>query len=758
MNRCIQCYRCVRFYRDYAGGTDLTTLGWHNHVYFGRFEDGPLESVFAGNLAEVCPTGVFTDKPYAQHYTRKWDLQTAPSVCTGCGLGCNTIPGERYGMLRRIRARYNGQVNGYFLCDRGRYGYEFVNSPDRIRRPMVRSADGKLATVDAAAAMEQVGKLLSRTDRVIGIGSPRASLEANFALRNLVGAERFSNGLAEREWLLVSAVIDILKNSGASTPSLKAVEQADAVLILGENVTQTAPLLALAVRQAARNSAKDFAKSIGIDSWNDAPIRELAQDDHGPVFIASADVTDLDDIATGSLRAADNDIARLGFAIASALDVSVPAVVDLSAPAAALVAKIAAVLKAAKRPLIISGTSSGSMAVVQAAANVARALVAAGTPAGISMVLGECNTMGAGLMGGMTLQQAGKLLHAGQADTVVILENDLYRRLPTTCVDAMLADKNVIVLDLLANRTTDKATVVLPAATFAESDGTLVSSEGRAQRYFKVFVPNNGEISESWRWLRDAVSLAGRMPTGWNIFADVTSALVGALPTFAGVDGIVPPPSFRVAGQKIPRQPHRYSGRTAMTANISVHEPGAAQDKDSPLAFSMEGSLNPPTTLSCNAWAPGWNSCQSINKFQSEIGGPLHDGDGGLRLIEAVKPSGGYFKTVPAAFVARQDEFLITPAWHAFGSEELSVLSPGVAELSPKPYVGVSAADAQALNLIDGQEADVVTADLAMRLPVRVRAALATGVIAVPAGLRGSPFLDAPVRATLHGVAARREK
>ena len=95
---------------------------------FGRDRDGVLENEFAGNLVEVCPTGVFTDATLKRHYTRKWDLQMAPSICVHCGLGCNISAGERYGMLRRVVNRYNGEVNGYFLCDRGRFGYEFVNS------------------------------------------------------------------------------------------------------------------------------------------------------------------------------------------------------------------------------------------------------------------------------------------------------------------------------------------------------------------------------------------------------------------------------------------------------------------------------------------------------------------------------------------------------------------------------------------------------------------------------------------------------
>jgi NADH-quinone oxidoreductase subunit G len=132
MNRCIQCYRCVRFYRDYAGGDDLNVFSAHNHVYFGRHEDGTLENEFSGNLVEVCPTGVFTDKTLKEHYTRKWDLSNAPSICHHCSLGCNIIAGERYGSLRRVLSRYNGAVNGYFICDRGRFGYDFVNNTNRI--------------------------------------------------------------------------------------------------------------------------------------------------------------------------------------------------------------------------------------------------------------------------------------------------------------------------------------------------------------------------------------------------------------------------------------------------------------------------------------------------------------------------------------------------------------------------------------------------------------------------------------------------
>ncbi len=131
-------------------------------------------------------------------------------------------PGERYGTLRRIRNRYNGDVNGYFLCDRGRYGYEFVNSPRRVRHPLARDGDGQLVPVSKEAVLAQIGRLLHDSERVIGIGSARASLESNFALRRLVGPENFYLGTCSAEAQLLSAAIDILRRG--PVPSASASE------------------------------------------------------------------------------------------------------------------------------------------------------------------------------------------------------------------------------------------------------------------------------------------------------------------------------------------------------------------------------------------------------------------------------------------------------------------------------------------------------------------------------------------------------
>ena len=261
-------------------------------------------------------------------------------MCAHCSLGCNTIAGERYGELRRILNRYNAEVNGYFLCDRGRFGYGFVNGDQRLRQPLVRG-DGGSRPADASEALDRAAALLGRQSRIIGIGSPRASLEANFALRTLVGARNFFSGMAAGEDHLVARMLRVLRGGRVRAPSLREVETADAVFILGEDITQTAPLLALAVRQAVKQAPRASAMQLRIPRWDDAALRGVMQQDKGPLYIAATCDTRLDEAATASCRGAPDDVARLGFAVARALDEAAPEVEGLSDGERALAEAIA---------------------------------------------------------------------------------------------------------------------------------------------------------------------------------------------------------------------------------------------------------------------------------------------------------------------------------------------------------------------------------------------------------------------------------
>ena len=720
MNRCIQCYRCVRFYRQYAGGNDLNVFSMANTVFFGRNEDGVLENEFAGNLVEICPTGVFTDRTLKQHYTRKWDLRMAPSICGHCGIGCNTTVGERYGLLRRVVNRFNSEVNGYFLCDRGRFAYEFVDSPNRIRAAQL---DGEV--ISGEAAEWELQNLISNRDGLIGIGSPRASLEANFALRQLVGADRFFAGVESKGWALIKAMVEVLKRGPARSPSLKEIENSDAVLILGEDVTNSAPRMALSLRQSVRQQPMEIAKKLRVPLWMDDAVREVVQEQRGPLFISAPFATRLDDVAAITYYAAPDDVARLGFAVAHKIDANAPEVPGLHEEVHAMARVIADALMKAKRPLVVSGPSCRSLAVVESAANVAKALCDSGRAAALSLLTPECNSFGLALLGAHPLDEAVAL--TGKDGTVIVLENDLYRRLPLEKADALLGSAGrVIVFEHLANATTAKASLLLPAATIAESDGTLVSNEGRAQRYFSVF-PHQAEVRESWRWLRQPE---------WSSLDDVLNDLAKEEPQFAAVVNAAPSSKFRVDGAKVPREPHRASGRTAMTANLTVVEPKPPVDPDSALSYTMEGAaLQPPGALQPFFWSPGWNSIQSVNKFQSEIGASLRTGDPGVRLIEP-SGKGEYFTRIPSHFVRREREWLVIPIVHIFGSEELSRQAPAVEKLVFDPYLALNAADAGGLGAKDEpSEIEIELGGAKHRLPIKILPDLPAGVAGVPNGL-----------------------
>jgi NADH-quinone oxidoreductase subunit G len=752
MNRCIQCYRCVRFYKGYAGGYDLDAFASRNRIYFGRGEDGVLESPFSGNLVEVCPTGVFTDKTFRAHFTRKWDLQTTPSVCVHCGVGCNTIPGERYGELRRIRNRYNGEVNGYFLCDRGRFGYEFVNSPVRLKKAVHRNNEGAQA-VTKEEALKLTSRMIGMGGKIMAIGSPRASIETNIALRELSGAEGYYSGFSRQEAALVSLAVEVMTKGPARAPSLNDVRSADAVLVLGEDATNTAPVLALALRQAAKNGPVRAAMKLGIPYWDDMALKTATQGKKGPFYSAVPYATALDDAAVKTFYGPPVEIARFAVAIARELDASLPLVEGLSEETASLAREAAGALLAAERPLVVSGTGLGSEAVIQAAANIAWALSDGNRQAFLSLVMPECSTLGAALIDNRGLDKAAEAAASGGFDTLVVAENDIFMRMEKEeAKDFLDSFSNVIVIDHILTDTAKAAHVALPGAAFAESTGTLVSFEGRAQRFFQVYAPED-ERQASWRWLKEMTDAAGVKRVKWEKLDDVTAAAASEFPAFEKLAQAAPSAGYRIAGQKIARQTHRRSGRTAVRAE-EIYEPKPPDDMDAPFTFSMEGFQGqPPSPLVPRLWSPGWNSVQSVTRFQANVGGPMKGGDPGVRLIEPKAGAAPFFRAAPIPFKARKYGWLLVPMYRVFGSEELSLLSASLVSLNARPFVGIAKEDAERLEAEEGEEIIVRSGGREFTLPASIVHGLVQGVAALPT-LPGVSFMTLPA----WGVLARAKR
>jgi NADH-quinone oxidoreductase subunit G len=268
MNRCIECYRCARYYQEFAGGDDLGVMGSASRVFFGRFKEGELESPFSGNLLDICPTGVYTDKT-ARFRARYWDYEMAPSVCPWCSLGCNTIPAVRYRELLKTMARRNDQVNGWFMCDRGRFGNGPVNDPLRPRIPRLEGGD---TSWDEAINMlvARIGELNKTHGEgcIALVGSPRLALEGASLLAQLgglcgAGFLCYFNEQDEAERTIAA----VSQMNGENAASMADVQASDCIAVLNCDLLDEGPMMALAVRQAWRKGAKVFLVGDSSPQW-----------------------------------------------------------------------------------------------------------------------------------------------------------------------------------------------------------------------------------------------------------------------------------------------------------------------------------------------------------------------------------------------------------------------------------------------------------------------------------------------------------
>ncbi|WP_193166284.1 NADH-quinone oxidoreductase subunit NuoG [Microbulbifer hainanensis] len=788
MNRCIACYRCTRFYREYAGGSDLAALGRNNQVYFGREQDGMLESGFSGNLVEVCPTGVFTDKTFSEHFVRKWDLQTAPSICEHCAVGCNTAPGAREpgdgedAILRRVTNLFNHDINGYFLCDRGRFGYDYVNSEARIKNVLAtrtleliettagenEKIHGDMAPRDALQQFADTITAARRgRRRLIGIGSPRSSLENNFALRQLVGAEHYYAGLNARDLQLLHLVDRIQRDPRLYSPTTPQIENADAVLVLGEEIEQTAPRIALAVRQAARNRQKQHAQQLKIPLWQDASVRQL-DGSPSPILLVGVDTAGLCDIASEHLPCTAEQTAMFAAAIACRLSGDDSGSPDLPEGLLELADNAAQILAGAERPLIISGCGNRDKATLHGAAAIATALgERTESPCALYLACPEVNSLGIAQLfepGTGDLEQLAQSLESGE-DTgmpvsVVILENDLYRRADAETVEQILAADEVILLDSLLNQTARRADLIFPAAATAESQGSYINSNGTAQRFYAVY-EGTGFIQESWRWLSDAAGLCGaKAPSltalaSWRHSTDLSAAIACEFSQMASLADLGPDEDYRIDGLKVARQTHRYSGRTAIHAKAHVAEQPPHADPDAPMAFSMEGIQNAgETPLVANIWSPGWNSNQSIHKFQQEVGGPRRHADGTARLLR--EPQAMPSWRAPTGSAPRSPaELELVPLYCLYGSDELSARAKAIASVIDEPYAVLSEHDASERAIAAGDSVEIELPEAHFLVRARISTDQPRGTLGVPYGLPGLEELAAylPGRATLSRLA-----
>lgn len=688
MNRCISCYRCVRYYKDYAGGNDFGVYGIGNNVYFGRFKDGVLENEHSGNLIEVCPTGVFTDKLNAHNYSRKWDLQYSPSICQHCSIGCNINIGERYGRVNKIDNRYHPNINGYFLCDLGRFGYGYTNLKNRIKYPIQKKNNYSIP-VSKQDTIMLVSNILKNNKHVIGVGSNRSSIENNFSLRELVGVENFSSGMCNTEHLCIKLIIDILKNSGIYTPTIREIESYDLVLIIGEDITQVAPRMDLAIRKLNKNNHLSSDNKKDIPSWHSVALLNASNTKENFVYILYTHEIKLSSIASFNYYASVQEQENFACSIADYINKKNICIKHLNTDVKDQVCVISQKLLSCKKPLIVSGSSLGSRNLIKSAVNIAKGLQSLKKDVGLVLLTASNNSIGVGMMSDISLNSVFNKVISNQVDTLIVLENDLYRNEFKGLIDIVCGKlKNLIVLDNHINKTVKKSTLFIPISNFSEGSGTIINYEGRVQRFFSVFSPKiyNSKICilEGWQWLYKICFDINKIEYKNTNLDSIIREYIKKIPNFDKVKHIILDSSFRFFGKKIARSHYRISGRTSIFSHINIHEPAQLTDNNTIFSFSMEGVQQPQTNFSYLpfVWSPGWNSIQSWNKYLSKT----NVYNSGVRLFKTCDIDRKYFFHDISCRIISKDEWSIVPYYLLFGNEELSQKSSVIKKKCIVPY------------------------------------------------------------------------
>jgi len=472
MNRCIHCFRCRRFYQDFAGYRDLGVMQIGHREYFGRFESGRLESPFSGNLIDVCPTGVYTDKP-SRFKGRRWNFERGPSLCLHCSLGCNTTGNARYREMVSLEARNNKAVNGHFICDRGRFGFDFANHVDRPRTARV---DKKPVTWQEG--VETAARRLRHIDgqKVLCLGSERCSLEAQWSLKQMCRNLDWPNPhfFVEPEiQRKVTTAVGLLDETLAI--SMGELENSDFILALGVDPINEAPMLALAMRQAHRRGSTIAVvdpRPVSLPfSFSHLAVTPDHMDLCAQVLVQKA----FDPRSAGNL----SDEAAHVFASLPNTYTPNP---DLQGRLKDLGQKLGESLK----PVVVCGTDMVRPHTPGLAAHMVRFLREKVDGARLFHVLPGPNAFGAGML--TSPEEPGsvlEILETGNIEALILVEQDPFWSYPDRerLEHALKKVEFLLVLDYLPSMAVEKVQVVLPTCShFERSSASFINHEGRLQR------------------------------------------------------------------------------------------------------------------------------------------------------------------------------------------------------------------------------------------------------------------------------------
>jgi NADH-quinone oxidoreductase subunit G len=548
--RCILCYRCVRFSQEVAEDEQLQLLERGDRTFVGTFDDRPYVAPFHGNITDLCPVGALTNYTY-RFRARPWDIEQAGSVCTLCPSQCNVSFTVRDEQVKRVIARDNADVDDGWLCDRGRYGFEMFNAEERVRGPQLRGgveASWEDAIAKAAAALVHGG---AASAAIVGDASNEEGYLVQRIMREALGSphidSRSSRGPG-REALVQLAQPDI-------SARVRDIDTAGAILVIGTDPLHSSPILDLRIRKAIRRNGAKLAVATEAPTTLDGGATAVARYAPGG---ANAFLSEL----SGALASAGTPFSlgdrREKSELSPEADGADTAKRSEGVPA------LAEVLQNAGRVVVVWGERIGrERGAIEALLDGAKALdLASKEGSGLLEVPDFTNARGLreagclpdagpGLNGtrpplttsavanggsiGMATEEIRAALESGELKTLLLFGVDPLRDFPDTEAwkRALAAADHVVTFSTFETATTAMADVVFPLETHAEKDGTVSHPDGRLQRV-RPSASRPGDIRPNWGVLAE-LSLTLGNDTGISSQPSAFAALAEAVPFYAGI-------------------------------------------------------------------------------------------------------------------------------------------------------------------------------------------------------------------------------
>jgi NADH-quinone oxidoreductase subunit G len=725
--RCIQCGRCTRFAAEIAGDPLIDFGGRGELTEVITYPDDPFTSYFSGNTVQICPVGALTAKPY-RFAARPWDLTTSETSCVTCAVQCRVALQSSSNRLVRLLGIDSEPVNQGWLCDKGRYGYEWVHADDRVRVPMVRE-HGELIeaswpdALDAAAAGLRKVLDVHGPEGVAVLGGGRGTNEdayvwSRFA-KSVLGTDHVDAQLGD------GLPADIVL--GLPRATIADCDRAAAIVLLAPDLKEELPVLFLRVRRAA--------EELGV------PLIDVAPCDHGLTRNADAVVRyvpgEVHEIAGKLVRALDGD--RTGDAA-------------IDGAGALLEGRDGDVVVILGRPSLAEAPDS----VVRATG-----LLAGRPGTRFLSALRRSNVHGAldlglapGFLPGRVTLDAGRehftdawgrvperrgldaagILQAavdGQLHGLVLLDADPISDFPDRRLarDALANVDFVIVLDAFLTESTRGANVFLPVTVWGEKPGTATNIEGRVQRLSQQISPE-GTVMSDWRV---AAELALRFGTDFDLetLVEVQDEMARLAPAFAGVDARL----MRRArdGVVLPLGDHTDDlvlDAEALPLTDASWEPilpGTIASEEAHTSHVGTGVVEATGTGSTTTVKPGLTEVESPAGSREEAGAI---GSAARDAVAAGPPLHDWDRATGRAPAPARDAYALrlVSGRKLYDAGRVSAASPSLAPLASGATLLVHPTDRERVGIADGESVQATSGRGSVTLPVRAAPGIPRGV------------------------------